>query len=180
VYRAATAFETLLGYLHLADQPRLEEVFEFVWQSESESESAAESAAESAGGGDVAESAAEDGGLVSERAETPWDANVAWVSKEGYTALVTSHSLIERTGHGVRAWRWPRSAASILLEIAVRVSTNLPVWDRTPACGFVCPFYSISSMMYASIIRSPPTQDSYWLITRHNTSAKPWITNIAV
>ena len=71
VYRAATAFETLLGYLHLADQPRLEEVFEFVWQSESESESAAESAAESAGGGDVAESAAEDGGLVSERAETP-------------------------------------------------------------------------------------------------------------
>jgi 23S rRNA maturation mini-RNase III len=71
VYRAATAFETLLGYLHLADQPRLEEVFEFVWQSESESESAAESAAESAGGGGVAESAAEDGGLVSERAETP-------------------------------------------------------------------------------------------------------------
>ncbi len=67
VYRAATAFETLLGYLHLADQPRLEEVFEFVWQSESEGEGAAESA----GGGGVAESAAEDGGLVSERAETP-------------------------------------------------------------------------------------------------------------
>jgi ribonuclease-3 family protein len=52
VYRAATAFETLLGYLHLVDQPRLEELFEFVWQSESESERAAESA----GGGGVAES----------------------------------------------------------------------------------------------------------------------------
>ena len=80
MYRAATAFETLLGYLHLADQPRLEEVFAFVWQSESESESAAESPAESAaesgaGGGGGAEtlpeSAAEDGDLVSERAETP-------------------------------------------------------------------------------------------------------------
>ena len=78
MYRAATAFETLLGYLHLADQPRLEEVFAFVWQSESESESesAAESEAESgAGGGGGAEtlpeSATEDGDLVSERAETP-------------------------------------------------------------------------------------------------------------
>ena len=70
VYRAATAFETLLGYLHLVDQPRLEELFEFVWQSESESERAAESAG---GGGGADESAAEDGGLVnvSERAETP-------------------------------------------------------------------------------------------------------------
>lgn len=70
VYRAATAFETLLGYLHLVDQPRLEELFEFVWQSESESERAAESAG---GGGGGAESAAEDGGPVnvSERAETP-------------------------------------------------------------------------------------------------------------
>jgi len=66
IYRAATAFETLVGYLHLCDQPRLEEVFDFVWQSESESESVADS-----GGGSVAESAAEDGSLVSGRTETP-------------------------------------------------------------------------------------------------------------
>ena len=59
IYRAATAFETLVGYLHLSDQPRLDEVFEFIWQSESES------VADSGGGG-VAENAAEDVGLVSE------------------------------------------------------------------------------------------------------------------
>ncbi len=59
-YRAASAFETLVGYLHLRDQARLEEIFEFVWRSEE-----APGAAGGGGGGeDGAEDGAQEGGAA--------------------------------------------------------------------------------------------------------------------